>query len=227
MSGPKTSRYSLTPEQRRILEEQRRISVEREILAKQQGDIRSVIAEADRVIERLEPLCAESGVCAAVLAEAKELCKKAKDTYGKASSASDKVGSDRLRELNQNLKTATRELATATKKAAEEYETAEKAFRSVTAERIDAGFDVLCDMNDVGEISFSEKILSGLRSLSDLSISDELKAKMVALQAKFTEIGDLDFLKSFYEMSVLPFVKECRRTIAHISHTEMNMSKKS
>ena len=53
MSGPKTSHYTLTQEQRRILAEQRRIRIEHEILTKQLGDIRSVIAEADRIIEQM------------------------------------------------------------------------------------------------------------------------------------------------------------------------------
>ena len=60
MSGPKTSHYTLTPEQRRILEEQRRISIEREMLAKLQGDIRSVIVDAERIIEQYAEIGADT-----------------------------------------------------------------------------------------------------------------------------------------------------------------------
>ncbi|MEI3193912.1 MAG: hypothetical protein V8S22_08345 [Lachnospiraceae bacterium] len=71
MSGPKTSHYTLTLEQRRILEEQRKIRLEREILTKQLGDARSIIAETERLIEQMEPLFVEIGADTLTLSQVK------------------------------------------------------------------------------------------------------------------------------------------------------------
>ena len=213
MSGPKTSHYTLTPEQRRILEEQRRISIEREILAKQQGDIRSVIAEANRIIEQLEPLYAEIGVGTTMLIQTKALRDAAVSILSQASSVSDKDGSARLHELNQGIRTATRKLTSSTKTVTAEYASADKAFRSKLADRIDGGFDfsfeTVGDISNVSNSPFAKKIQSELDSLSSLLVTDEQKVRIEAIQAKFREIDDPDFLKNFYAMTVTPFVKEC------------------
>ena len=108
MSGPKTSHYTLTPEQRRILEEQRKIRMQLEMLEKNRGDTKSVIAEADRIIEKLEPLYAEIGADTTALLQAKKLREAAVSALSQALSASDKDGSARLREINQGLQAAIR-----------------------------------------------------------------------------------------------------------------------
>ena len=214
MSGPKTSHYTLTPEQRRILEEQRRISIEREMLAKLQGDIRSVIVDAERIIEQLEPLYAEIGADTATLIQTQKICEVAKNALSQVATVSDKDGSARLREINQNLSMASRKLTTATKTVAADYASADKAFRRKMADRIDAGFDftfeAVGDTTSVNSSPFAAKVLSELEGISALSITDEQKSRMDAINAKFTEIDDPDFLKNFYAMTVVPFAKECQ-----------------
>lgn len=218
MSGPKTSHYTLTPEQRRILEEQRRIRNECEILAKQQGDIRSVIAEANRVIEQLEPLYAEIGADSTNLMEAKLLREVAINALSQASTVNAMDGSMRLQEINQNIRTAIIKLTFATKTVSTEYIAADETFRSEMSDRIDFGFDF--NFETVGEASgvssnpLTKKIQSELDNISVLLITDEQKAKIDAIQVKFMEIDDYDFLKNFYAMTVVPFVKEC-----HAYHT--------
>ena len=96
MSGPKTSHYTLTLEQRRILEEQRKIRLEREILTKQLGDARSIIAETERLIEQMEPLFVEIGADTLTLSQVKMLHKAAVTSLSQASSASDKGGAGQM-----------------------------------------------------------------------------------------------------------------------------------
>lgn len=131
MSGPKTSHYTLTPEQRRILEEQRKIRLEREILAEQLGNARSVITEADRIIEQIEPLFVEVGTNTLALSQVKALRKTATTFLSQASAVSDKSGSGRLHELNQSLQSLTRKLAAAAKTVKSEYTSAERAFQEM------------------------------------------------------------------------------------------------
>lgn len=213
MSGPKTSHFTLTPEQRRILEEQRRISIEREILTKQQGDIRSIIAEADRIIEQLEPLYVEINADVTTLEQAKNLRKEAANALSRASSVGDADGSVKLREINESLRAASRKLASVTKAVSADYAAADKAFRSEVLDRIDNGFDFTFDTigeKDCVDCSpFLKKVESELESLSSLMLTDEQRERIIAIQSKFKEIDDPDFLKNFYAMTVAPFAKEC------------------
>lgn len=212
MSGPKTSHYTLTPEQRCILEEQRRIRLEREILKKQLGNARSVIAEADHIIEQMEPLFVEIGTDISALSQVKMLRKTAVASLSQASSATDKDGSVRLHELNQNLLDATRKLTATARTVKSEYASAEQTFRSQLAGSIDGVFDFTFDT--IGESNsggpYAKSIQAELATLAELSLTDEQRSRAEEIQMNFAEIEDLDFLKNFYAMTVLPFAKECR-----------------
>lgn len=212
MSGPKTSHYTLTPEQRRILEEQRKIRLEREILKMQLGNARSVIAEADRVIEQMEPLFVEIGTDTSTLLQVKMLREATVASLSQASSASDKDGFGRLHELNQNLLAATCKLTVAARTVKSEYDSTEQTFRSQLAGSIDGGFDFTFDT--IGESNssnpFVKSIQTELTTLVELPLTDEQKIRVKEIQTKFEEIDDLDFLKNFYAMTVLPFAKDCR-----------------
>lgn len=212
MSGPKTSHYTLTPEQRRILEEQRKKRLEQEILTKQLGNARSVIAEADRIIEQIEPLFVEIGADTSTLSQVKMLRETAVASLSQASSASDKDGSGRLHELNQNLLAATRKLTAAARTVKSEYASAEQTFRSQLADSIDGGFDFTFDT--IGESNssnpFAKSIQAELTTLAELPLTEDQKTRVEEIQTKFEEIEDPDFLKNFYAMTVLPFAKECQ-----------------
>ena len=65
MSGPKTSRYTLTAEQRRIIMEQRRIQLETELLQKKISEVHSNISRRisvlDSKLEEMESVLKEVG----------------------------------------------------------------------------------------------------------------------------------------------------------------------
>ncbi len=214
MSGPKTSHYTLTQEQRRILAEQRKIRIEHELLTKQIGDVRSVIAEADRIIEQMEPLYAESETDTTILCQAKTMQKEAIKALSKASSASDTDGSEKLRKLNKNLHTAIQELTSSINTVKTEHSSAEKSFRSAIADKIDGGFDftfdTLEDISDTSGNPYTKKIQRELEYLHEFFLTAEHKEREAAIKAKLLEITDPDFLKNYYAMTVIPFVKECR-----------------
>lgn len=225
MSGPKTSHYTLTPEQRRILEEQRKIRMQLKMLEKNRGDTKSVIAEADRIIEKLEPLYAEIGADTTALLQVKKLREVAVIALSQALSASDNAGSAKLREINQGLQAATRKLASTTKAVSADYTAADKAFRTEMADRIDSGFtlafDTIGDIPSVSSSPIAKKIQAELESIAMLILTDAHKSKAHAIQAKLKEIDDPDFLKNYYAMTVVPFVKECRAyNAAYIAYGE-------
>lgn len=214
MSGPKTSHYTLTQEQRRILTEQRRIRIEREMLTKQLGDIRSVIAEADRIIEQMEPLYAEIGADTTTLSQAKASRKKATTALSQASSVNDTDGSAKLREVNKSLRAAIQNLTAVTNAVKTEHASAEKSFRSAIADSIDGGFDFtfdkVGDTSDICRNPYAQKIQAELESLSEFFLTAEHIEKEKDIRAKLLEIDDPDFLKNYYAMTIVPFVKECR-----------------
>lgn len=214
MSGPKTSHYTLTPEQRRILAEQNRIRIEREILTKQLGDIRSVIAETDRIIEQMEPFYAEIGADATTLSQARAMRKEAANILSQASSVNDTDGSAKLREVNKSLRVTAQKLTAVTNVVKTEYGSTEKAFRSAIADSVDGGFDfsfdVIGNTPDASSSPLAKKIQAELESMSEIYLTAELRKRESAIQAKLQEINDLNFLKNYYALTIIPFVKECR-----------------
>ena len=214
MSGPKTSHYTLTPEQRRILEEHRKIRIEREWLEKQKRDIRSVLAEADQIITQIELLYVETKPDTDTVLHAKKLRTVVITAFNQATDESDGEGSERLRELNQILRSNTKELAFVTQGLKVEQAAADKAFRAEMADRIDGGFDfsfdTVGDTSDIARDPYSKKIEAELDGLAELTLTGEQSARAEAIRAKLNDIDDPEFLKNFYAMTVRPFAKECQ-----------------
>lgn len=213
MSGPKTSHYTLTQEQRRILAEQRKIRTEREILTKQIGNARSIIAEAERIIEEMEPLYIEAQTDTKILCQAKDMCGGTIKALSEVSSVSDMEGSARLRQANKNLHTAIQRLTVSVNALKKEYSSAEKSFRSAVADKIDGGFDftfgTIDDISDTERNSYLKKIQAELEHLNKFFLTAEFKKREAVIKTKLLEITDSDFLKNYYAMTVIPFVKEC------------------
>ena len=213
MSGPKTSHYTLTPEQRRILAEQRMIRAQREMMAKQQQDTRSIVVQADRIIEKMEPLWKEINGDSSVLDQAKTMRAEAMETINRASQMNDQSGLAALQEATNKLREISGKLELLTRSLKKEHSAADKAFRTEMADRISEGFDVFFDnlgssdrLN--GDI-YCRKIQDELAGIASLTISDAQQARAKVIRAKAAEIDDIGFLKNFYAMTVVPFVKEC------------------
>lgn len=213
MSGPKTSQYTLTPEQRRILAEQRKIRTQCEHLVKLQKDTRSIVVHADRIIEKVEPLWQEIHADTSVLDQAKALRVSAMDAINIADQLNENSGLSMLQDTNKALREISRKLETLTKSLQNEHSNADQAFRKRMSERISDGFDIYFD--DLGNDQsmrdpYFIKIQTVLSELATLSISNEQQNKLQAIQAKANDIESIDFLKNYYTMTILPFAKECR-----------------
>ena len=211
MSGPKTSRYTLTPEQRAILEEQRKVRVELELMKKQTGDVRSVIADMDRLMNRIAPLFGESGMESGTLKAAKKLQDKAKAALSQAATAGDTDSSDKLKSINQSLEDAVQQLQAASKILKKEEQAADKAFRKKSASAIDGGFTLPFVSAADSPNPTQKKIQQTLEELEGLNLNPSQKEKAANLVKKYKEIASMDLLKSFYAMTVLPFARDCRR----------------
>lgn len=214
MSGPKTSQYTLTPEQRRIIMEQRKIRMECELLIKQQRDIRSIVVQADQVIEQIEPLMMETGSDTGVVNQAKALRSEAMTVLNSVAQMNSGNGLMPLQNANRKIGEVSGKLAAITSELKKEFTSADKAFRTEMTERISEGFNISFDNlgedDDLQNNDYYRKIEADLASLSDCTISEELEARMQIIREKANEIDDIGFLKNFCAMTVSPFVKECR-----------------
>lgn len=249
MSGPKTAHYTLTPAQRRVLDEQRRIQRERKLeerrireeqrkiaietekLEANRRDARSVISEADRIIEQMEPFFAEIGADDSTLLYAKKLRKEAMDAVNQTTSYGEQESSFQLRAINQKIHDAIHQLASIIKTAADEHVSADKAFRTALAGSIDGGFDFTFDM--IGDTSdakcshLTKIIQTELERVSMLFLTAEHREKENAIREKLLEIDDSDFLKNYYAMTIVPFLKACQAyNAAYIAYGEEYESKR-
>ncbi len=66
------------------------------------------------------------------------------------------------------------------------------------------------------------RINEALADISDLTLSKSLEDHLSSIRKKANEITDLSFLKNFYTVVVIPFVKECREyTAIKAEHDEL------
>lgn len=214
MSGPKTSHYTLTPEQRRIIIEQRKIQSECALLIKQQKDVRSVVVQADKIVEQIAPLYQEIGADSGAVEQVKALCTEVMALLNRASQMGSESGLASLQETNQHIREVSRKLESLTHTLKKEFQTADRSFRTEMTQRISEGFglsfDALGEDDNLQNNVFYQKIQAELGALSGFTISDMQKKRLHTIREKAKEIDDVDFLKNFYAMTVIPFAKECR-----------------
>lgn len=214
MSGPKTSHYTLTMQQRRILQEQRRNKIEREMLKKQLTDTREVFTKTDQIIAQAERLYAEDkNKDPAALRQIRDIHDKVNIVYDQAYfMVNNSIGSTaELRKMNKELKNAVQKLTLEMKNAKSEYDAACKSFNASMANKIDAGFDFSFDMiEDSPKQSLMDIIQSKMDEMNDWILNAEQKNRKEIIRKQIDRIDDLDYLKTYYEMTIIPFEKECK-----------------
>ena len=101
MSGPKTSRYTLTAEQRRILREarelERKTKAAFELKEQLRKSMNNLLSASDEFVERANVIIAESGKALPGFDEFKELRKSAANAITNSSKVNIQSGLDALR----------------------------------------------------------------------------------------------------------------------------------
>lgn len=218
MSGPKTSRYTLTAEQRRILAEQRRIQQEIQknlySLKKEKKQIRDIVSQIDAELSQYERIIAETGDNNIFIEQIKTLRNVAMDELNKISSLSEKSGLPKLESADKSAKEAKRKASEQLRTLSREISKVDSEFMADVNAAIGQGFE-LSFMNIEVEVQkdasvFVEKIEKALDEMKDFLLSEELQEKFDMLRKKAEEIESVDFLENYYAMSIVPFVKECK-----------------
>lgn len=218
MSGPKTSRYTLTAEQRRLLAEQRRIQQETQknvILLKENRErLKEIITQMDSQIDQYQRIIAETGKVDEILPQIKSTRDAAMSAYNKAGTISERNGLSTLKASNAELKAVQGKAAPALKSISNALQKADSEFREQIDEAISEGFCITFirieneTTKDISE--YTKKIETAMEEIRGMEISPALLKKFKALKEKAAEIDSIDFIENYYAMSIIPFVKECR-----------------
>ena len=219
MSGPKTSRYYLTEEQRRLLREARELERKTKASFERKEQLRKnimqMVSATDSIIERAKLIVSESKKEVSGFDEVKQLRESVSRAAIYAGNITTESGLTALQNQEKILKDGYQNL---TKKKAileRALDDAEKQFRQELNAIISSGFELsfanIGNNREVENNPYIEQIKSALDELADLHISEELNEKWKMIQNKASEIRNVEFIKNFYAMTVLPFVKECKR----------------
>jgi len=219
MSGPKTSRYTLTPEQRRILAEQRRIQREIQkntVMLKQNvAGLKEIVSKVDTEIAQFRKIVSETGKSSFEIETLESVRNQAMQILNDAGTVSEKSGLSVMESTNKKLKKMTKVLSDGEVKMSSELRKADEEFREEINAAISEGFTISFirieeELPTVNMSDYTSKVDVALEEIRGFQISNELKAKFIVLKEKAAEIDSIDFIENYYAMSIIPFLKECR-----------------
>lgn len=231
MSGPKTTSYTLTAEQRANLLAQNRCD----------SEILSCIGQINRVIMQFNPSLAEIEVfegagseesvkMTAELKEVKDALENRRDRVKAAFSSlaqyerpATAILTEAELERKKKILAKLREIKSETDILLGEIETATAKSKKIHS-------DVAKDIEENLEGSFSlswklkefdygredvdkDEVLNVIKALLDMTLSEELKKRAENALAKLAQIDSDDFLKNFSAVTVKPLVKDCKQYV--------------
>ena len=230
MSGPKTSNYTLTLEQRRMLAEQRRLEQRKSVLLqrikrnkKRLLHIGGMFSTEKQVSEELLRRNGNDGGFADKLLELKNVIAPVDNIISKANN-------NDVNSLENTLKKVTASLAKAEKIVTELSEISTKneigLHTSLSAD-IDKGFSTsFADIQTVSQTSISESQAKIKSQLIEMKNNQNLPEGFVGeLNAALSKIDSIDneaFLKNYSSVTATPLLKRCKQYLSEyeICHEE-------
>lgn len=222
MSGPKSSRYTLTPEQRRILAEQRAIERKKSVASenirrnnKRLLQIGSMFSGAKQISDELLSRCGNDGGFASKLLELENIIASVAPIISR-------TDNNDVNSLESTAKEVAASLAKAEKLAAELSAISAKnemALHVSLSADIDKGFSTsFADIQTVSQTSISEsraKIRVQLIEMKNsLNLPAEFVGELNAALSKIDSIDDEAFLKNYFSVTVVPLLKRCKQYLS-------------
>lgn len=219
MSGPKSSRYTLTPEQRRILAEQRAIERRKSVASesikrnnKRLLQIGSMFTSAKDVSGELMSRCGNDGGFASKLLELENVIAPIAPIISK-------TNNDDVNSLESTSKEVAASLVKAEKIASELSAISAKnemALHASLSADIDKGFSTsFADIQTASQTTISEgksKIRSQLIEMkNNPNLPKELIDELNTTLSKIESIENEAFLKNFSSVTVSPLLKRCKQ----------------
>lgn len=218
MSGPKTSKYILTPEQRKRIEEQQRLR--REARAAQDKYISlckkcsANISDIASLITRVELLCTESKKGNTELELLKQQYRIIEEEITLLSKEAAELKSlERLKVENTKLENFSIQIRQLRKQCLEVESQISHDYQmelsEIMASGIELSFAGIGDKRRLLQNPYILKINEAIKKLYDIDLIPELKDKFERLKRLGSEINSVDFLENFFSVQVCPFVREC------------------
>lgn len=220
MSGPKSSRYTLTPEQRRILTEQRRIEAAKAVA---RATVKRNTAALKRLSVGVEHETTVAGEAISRLGDDGGYSKKVgelRHVIQEAETAATRVDNNSI----SSLETVAKSTSESVKKAEQLRKEiqgivsgTESKVKANIAASLDEGFlvsftDIRPAVPDVSDGLNQKKaeIDSMIEAIRRSGIlSDELTAELEQVRTRAASIGDEHFLKNYIAITVKPLLKRC------------------
>lgn len=218
MSGPKSARYTLTPEQRRILAEAR----ERERKTKRELDkLQQHRVELASLKERLGAATTSIDMLVDRVGEGNEVKQSIQNSITQietivqeSASLSKQSGLEKLQVFNSKVKT----VEETARKIVAQYESQSNEINALLSKNIEDsitnGMSIRIDDEIVKPQSHLEsqkaKIKDVLHEIQSLNISSDLQKEGIAILKRAQEITGDSFIDNYYAMTVLPYIKRCK-----------------
>ena len=218
MSGPKSARYTLTPEQRRILAEARererktkreldKLQQHREELATLKERLSTATTSIDMLVERV-------GAGNEVQRSIQNSISQIETIIQESAGLSKQSELESLQSFNIKAKTV-EELA---RKIVAQYERQSSEINAALLKDIEDsitdGMSIRIDDEIVKPQSHLEsqkaKIKDVLHEIQSLNISSDLQKEGITILKRAQGITDDSFIDNYYAMTVLPYIKRCK-----------------
>lgn len=218
MSGPKSARYTLTPEQRRILaearEHERKTKRELDKLQQHRGELATLKERLSTATTSIDMLVDRVGAGNEVQQSIRNSITQIEKIIQESAGLSKQSGLENLQSFNTKAKTV-EEYA---RKVVAQYESQSNEINAVLLKNIEDsiadGMFIRIDDEIVKPQSHLEsqkaKIQDVLHKIQSLNISSDLQKEGIAILKRAQEIAEDSFIDNYYAMTVLPYIKKCK-----------------
>ena len=218
MSGPKSARYTLTPEQRRILAEarewERKTKRELDKLQQHKGELASLKERLGIATTSIDILVDRVGEGNELQQSISKSIIQIETIIQESAGLSKQSGLENLQVFNSKVKT----IEDNARKIVAQYERQSNEINAVLSKNIEdsitEGMSIKIDDEIVKPQSHLEsqkaKIKDVLREANNSNISSDLQKEGIAILERAQEITDDSFIDNYYAMTVLPYIKKCK-----------------
>lgn len=218
MSGPKSARYTLTPEQRRILaearERERKTKRELDKLQQHRGELASLKEKLVAATTSIDMLVDRVGEGNEIQQSISKSITQIETIIQEAAGFSKQSGLESLQSFNTKAKTV-EEL---TRKIVAQYESQSSEINAALSKNIEdsitEGMSIRIDDEIVNPQSHLEsqkaKIKDVLHEIQSSNVSSDLQKEGIIILERAQGITDDSFIDNYYAMTVLPYIKRCK-----------------
>lgn len=218
MSGPKSARYTLTPEQRRILaearERERKTKRELDKLQQHRGELATLKERLSTATTSIDMLVDRIGDGNEVQRSIQNSISQIETIIQESAGLSKQSGLEKLQVFNSKVKT----VEEAARKIVAQYESQSNEINAVLSKNIEDsitdGMLIRIDDEIVNPQSRLEsqkaKIKDVLHEIQSSNVSSDLQKEGIIILERAQGITDDSFIDNYYAMTVLPYIKRCK-----------------